>query len=64
MSSRSTLHEPPEESAELLAAGFREAGEEMPEIARVFQEVGVEVSQNHYLEAVRYIPSPDPLLTE
>jgi len=47
------------ESAEMLASGLHEAGREMPEIAQIFQELGVKVSQNNYVEAERYTASPD-----
>jgi heme-degrading monooxygenase HmoA len=47
------------ESAEQLASGLKVTGEEMPEIGRVFQELGVKVSQNNYVEAKRYTASPD-----
>jgi heme oxygenase (mycobilin-producing) len=48
------------ESAELLASGLSEAGKEMPEIAKVFQELGVKMSQDNYVEAERYTANPDP----
>lgn len=47
------------ESPELLATALRQAGEEMPEIAKVMGELGVEVSQNNYVEAVRYTATPE-----
>jgi antibiotic biosynthesis monooxygenase (ABM) superfamily enzyme len=47
------------ESAEQLAAGLHATGEDLP-IARVFQELGVRVSQNNYVEAVRYTPGSGP----
>jgi hypothetical protein len=47
------------ESAEQLAAGLQAASEDLP-IARVFQDLGVKVSQNNYVEAVRYAPLPSP----
>jgi len=31
----------------------------MPEIAKVMGELGVEVSQNNYVEAVRYTATPE-----
>jgi len=31
----------------------------MPEIGKVFQELGVKVSQNNYIEAKQYTASPD-----
>ena len=43
----------------MLASGLHEAGREMPEIAQIFQELGVKVSQNNYVEAERYTASPD-----
>jgi hypothetical protein len=42
------------ESAEDLAAGLRTASEELPEINEVFRRLRVKVSQNNYVEAVRY----------
>lgn len=47
------------ESAEQLASGLKVTGEEMPEIGKVFQELGVKVSQNNYIEAKQYTASPD-----
>jgi hypothetical protein len=47
------------ESAEQLAAGLQAASEDLP-IAKVFQDLGVTVSQNNYVEAVRYAPKPGP----
>jgi heme-degrading monooxygenase HmoA len=41
------------DSSEQLEAGLLATGEELP-IARVFRELGVKVSQNNYVEAVRY----------
>jgi antibiotic biosynthesis monooxygenase (ABM) superfamily enzyme len=45
------------DSAEQLAAGLRAAAEDLP-IAKVFEDLGVKVSQNNYVEAVRYAPNP------
>ncbi|MDQ1716832.1 MAG: hypothetical protein QOE89_785 [Pseudonocardiales bacterium] len=47
------------ESAEQLAAGLQRAGEDLP-IGKVFEDLGVKVSQNNYVEAVRYTPSTTP----
>jgi heme oxygenase (mycobilin-producing) len=44
------------ESAERLAAGLQATSEDLP-IGKVFQDLGVKVSQNNYVEAVRYTPS-------
>jgi heme-degrading monooxygenase HmoA len=52
------------ESDEQLAAGLKKTGEEMPEIAQVFQDLGVKVSQNNYAEAVRYTADPGPSQVE
>jgi Antibiotic biosynthesis monooxygenase len=52
------------ESPELLDTALRQAGEEMPQIAKVMGELGVEVSQNNYVEAVRYVATPDPTKPE
>lgn len=41
------------ESAEQLAAGLKATGEDLP-VGKVFQELGVKVSQNNYVEVVRY----------
>ena len=52
------------DSAEELAAGLRAAGEELHregvEMGKVFQDLGVKVSQNNYVEAVRYTANSDP----
>lgn len=47
------------DSAEQLAAGLQAADEELP-IAKVFEDLGVKVSQNNYVEAVRYTANPTP----
>lgn len=52
------------ESAEQLAAGLKKTGEERPEIAQVFQDLGVKMSQNNYAEAVRYTADPRPSQVE
>jgi heme oxygenase (mycobilin-producing) len=41
------------DSAEQLAAGLAATAEELP-IVKVFQDLGVKVSQNNYVEAVHY----------
>jgi heme-degrading monooxygenase HmoA len=52
------------DSAEQLEAGLRATGEELHqegvEMGKVFQDLGVKVSQNNYVEAVRYITNSDP----
>jgi len=52
------------DSAEQLAAGLRAAGQELHrqgvEINQVFQDLGVKIAQNNYVEAVRYTASPAP----
>jgi heme-degrading monooxygenase HmoA len=45
------------ESAEQLTAGLQAAAMDLP-IGKVFQDLGVKVSQNNYIEAVRYMPNP------
>jgi heme-degrading monooxygenase HmoA len=45
------------DSAEQLAAGLQAASEDLP-IAEVFLNLGVKVSQNNYVEAVRYGANP------
>lgn len=44
------------ESAEQLAAGLQATSEDLP-VAKVFRDLGVKVSQNNYIEAVRYTPA-------
>jgi hypothetical protein len=46
------------ESAEQLTAGLQATAMDLP-IGKVFQDLGVKVSQNNYVEAVRYMPNPD-----
>jgi heme-degrading monooxygenase HmoA len=52
------------DSAEQLEAGLRATGEELHgegvEMGKVFQDLGVKVSQNNYVEAVRYTADSDP----
>jgi heme-degrading monooxygenase HmoA len=52
------------DSAEQLEAGLRATGEELHqegvEMGKVFQDLGVKVSQNNYVEAVRYTANSDP----
>lgn len=50
------------DSAEHLAAGLRATGEALG-IGTVFRELGVTVSQNNYVEAVRYGAAADPAPT-
>ncbi len=45
------------ESAEQLAAGLHATSEDLP-IAKVFQDLGVKVTQNNYVEALRYAATP------
>jgi Antibiotic biosynthesis monooxygenase len=56
------------DSAEQLASGLRAAGEELlqegVEMGKVFQDLGVKVSQNNYAEAVRYTAIADSTQTE
>ncbi len=47
------------DSAELLTAGLAATAKELP-IVKVFQDLGVKVSQNNYVEAVRYVANPSP----
>lgn len=47
------------DSAEHLASGLRATGEDLP-VDRVFKELGVQVSQDNYTEAVRYTADPGP----
>lgn len=51
------------DSAEQLASGLRATGKELA-VGKVFQDLGVKVSQNNYVEAVRYTANPGPSLTE
>jgi len=44
------------ETAESLTSALRATSEELP-IQRVFTELGVQVSQNNYAEAVPYVPT-------
>jgi heme-degrading monooxygenase HmoA len=52
------------DSAEQLAAGLRATGEELHregvEMAKVFQDLGVKVSQDNYVEEVKYTASRVP----
>ena len=52
------------DSAEQLESGLRATGEELHqegvEMGKVFQDLGVKVSQNNYVEAVRYTANSDP----
>jgi hypothetical protein len=41
------------DSAEQLTAGLHATAEDLP-VRQVFQDLGVKVSQNNYVEAVRY----------
>jgi heme-degrading monooxygenase HmoA len=51
------------DSAEQLKAGLQATGEELHqqgvEMGKVFQDLGVKVSQNNYVEAVRYTATPE-----
>jgi hypothetical protein len=42
----------------------KKTGEEMPEIAQLFQDLGIKMSQNNYAEAVRYTADPRPSQVE
>jgi antibiotic biosynthesis monooxygenase len=41
-------------SAEQLEAGLAATNQILPEMAQVFQDLGVKISQNNYAEVVRY----------
>jgi hypothetical protein len=45
------------ESAERLVSALSVSGEDLPEMGDLFRDLGVKVSQNNYVEAVRYTPS-------
>jgi hypothetical protein len=53
------------DSAEQLAAGLQATGEELHregvDMGKVFQDLGVKVSQNNYVEAAQYTASPAPM---
>lgn len=42
------------ESADRLTDALRAANDDLPELSELFRELGVKVSQNNYVEAVRY----------
>lgn len=50
------------DSAEELDAGLQATAEELP-VAKVFRELRVKVSQNNYVQAVRYAADPVPAAT-
>lgn len=43
--------------AETLTSGLRATAEQLP-VAHFFRDLGVEFSQNNYVEAVRYTANP------
>ncbi len=47
------------DSSEQLASGLQATSRELP-VGRVFEDLGVKVSQNNYVEAVRYTAKPGP----
>lgn len=47
------------DSPQRLAAGLAATGEELPDMASLFAELGVTVVQNNYVQAARYVASPD-----
>ncbi len=47
------------DSPEQLAAGLAATGDELPDMASLFTELGVTITQNNYAEAARSVASPD-----